>query len=78
MEKIENENRLKHGHSVPTHPCKECDLQSTYRYHFIGWRNHVMSGDTYFRGIDAPRDNMAVYLKQEIKRLTDLLPKEEV
>jgi hypothetical protein len=45
MEHIEFENRMKHGHSYPTSPCKECDLMSIYRYHFIGWRNRVMSGD---------------------------------
>lgn len=76
MERIEFENRMKHGHSCPNHGCKECDLMGTYRYYFIGWRNRVMGGDTYFRGPDAPRDNMAAYLKQEIKRLQQLLPEE--
>ncbi len=77
MEKIEFENRMKHGHSCPTHPCKECDLMGKYRYDFLSWRTRVMSGDTYFRGPDAPRDDMHKYLKQEIERLTKLLPKEQ-
>ena len=73
MEKIEFENRMKHGHSCKTSPCNECDLSATYRYNFLGWRNRVMGGDTYFRGPDAPRDNMNQYIKQEIDRLTKLL-----
>lgn len=42
--------------------------------YFIGWRNQMMSGDTYHRGPDAPRDDMAKYLRQEIARLQALLP----
>jgi len=76
MEKIEIENRMKHGHPVRTHACPECDLAAQYRYDFLGWRNRVMNGDTYFRGPDVPRDDTTAYIKQEIARLTKLLPKE--
>lgn len=73
MERIEFENRMKHGHSCPTSPCKECDLMSTYRYYFVGWRNRVMGGDTYFRGPEPLRDDTQKYIKAEITRLTKLL-----
>lgn len=76
IEKIEAENRLKHGHQVRTSPCPECDLQAMYRYYFIQWRNRVMSGDSYSRGIEPPRDDNARYIRAEIERLTRLLPKE--
>lgn len=77
IEKVEFENRLKHGHQVSTSPCLACDTLSTYRYHLIGWRNRMMGGDTYFRGPDPPRDDMHKYIRREIERLTDLLPKEQ-
>ena len=78
MEKIDVDNKMAHGDGpIQGHTGILDNLRSTYRYHFIGWRNRVMGGDTYFRGPDAPRDNMAIYLKQEIRRLTDLLPKDE-
>lgn len=77
MEKIEIENRLKHGHEIRHSGCKECDLQATYRYYFISWRNRVMSGDTHFRGPDPHRDDTVSRIKAEIKHLQGLLPKEE-
>ena len=76
IEKIETENRLRHGHAVRTSPCPECDLQATYRYYLIGWRSRIMGGDTYFRAPDPPREDTANYIRREIERLTKLLPKE--
>lgn len=77
MEKIETENKLKHGDgpAVGSHFLLD-SLRRTYRYHFIGWRNRMMSGDTYFRGPDPPRDDTASAIRAEIERLQALLPKE--
>lgn len=77
IEKIEIENKLKHGDGpIDGHSGILDSLRRTYRYHFIGWRNRMMGGDTYFRGSDPPRDDMHKYIKREIERLQDLLPKE--
>lgn len=77
MEKVETESKLEHGNG----PAKDGHfildiLRRSYRYYFIGWRNRMMGGDTYFRGPDPPRDDMHKYIRAEIKRLQDLLPKE--
>lgn len=78
IEKVEAETELKHGKGIATVGQYSHDsIRRSYRYQLIGWRSQVMSGDTYHRGPDAPRDNMAQYLKQEIKRLQALLPPEK-
>lgn len=77
MEKIEADNRLEHGDGpIVGHSGILDNLRRKYRYHFLGWRNQVTGGDTYFRGPEPPRDDMHKYLRREIERLTQLLPKE--
>jgi hypothetical protein len=77
MEKIETENKLKHGDGpVVGHTFILEELRRSYRYYFVGWRNRMMDGDTYFRGPDPPRDDTYKYLRTEIERLKKLLPEE--
>jgi hypothetical protein len=78
MEKIEAESRLKDGDGPLVEMKRPLDeLRRSYRYYFIGWRNRMMRGDTYFGGLELPRDDMHKYLRAEIERLQKLLPSEE-
>ena len=77
MEKIEIETRLKYGvGSVVDGHFVYDSIRRTYRCHFIGWRNRMMAGDTYSRDPEPPRDDMHKYIRREIERLKELLPKE--
>ena len=77
MEKIETDSRLKHGNGpVVDQKYVLDDLRRNYRYYFIGWRNRMMAGDTYSRDPEPPRDDMHKYIRREIERLKELLPKE--
>jgi len=76
MEKIESDSKLAYGNGpVVNQKYVLEELRRNYRYYFIGWRNRMMGGDTYFRGPDPPRDDTHKYIRAEIDRLQRLLPK---
>lgn len=80
MEKIETENKLKHGDGpVVGHSGILDALRRTYRYQFLNWRSRVMAPqDSYFwRDIEAPREDTVKRIRWEIERLQKLLPEEK-
>jgi len=44
---LEDKARLKYGDQATISGRPVSDTMSSYRYHFIGWRNRVMSGDMH-------------------------------
>jgi hypothetical protein len=77
IEKIETENRLEHGDGpVHGHSGILHDLRRQYRCYFVGWRNRMTSGDTFFHGPEPPRDDIVKHIRWEIERLQNLLPKD--
>lgn len=78
MEKIEFQSRAKDGDGPLVEMKRPLnDLRRTYRYHFLAWRNQMTNGDSYVRGIEPPREDIANHVKWEIERLKKLLPKSD-